>query len=100
MAKLRAESIATHKTREAEAYKTKIHALTDNEAEIIKNNAEARLEIVRNKAQALIKEAAAEETNADSVEGIRRHTEQMTLADSFTGIASNGNMVVSGKLGE
>jgi len=99
-----AEKRATaHKTKvlqEAEAYRQKQTIDADIQAKIILESAEARYNVAKNKSQALIKEATAEEKAAASMEGLRRHTEKMKLAASLEELARNGKMVVSGKNGQ
>jgi len=86
--------------KEAEAYKVKCFIEAENKAKIIRSNAEARLEVAKNKSEALIKEATAEEKGAASMENIRRHTEKMKLSESLQTLAKQGNMIVSGENGQ
>jgi len=86
--------------KEAEAYKEKCHIQADIEAQIIRENANTRLEVAKNKSQALIKEAQAEEKASAPMEGMRRHTEKMKLAEGLKNLASKGHMIVSDKNGQ
>ena len=83
LAEARAQSIATTCLKEAEAYQEKHHIYTDTKVAIIKSEADARLAVAENKAQALTKEAEAEEANSDSMEGLRKHDEKMKMAGSL-----------------
>lgn len=100
LAELRANAFKTKVLKEAEAYKIKCMIEADNKAKIIRENAQARLDVAKNKSEALIKEAVAEEKAASSMEGVRRHTEKMKLASSLEQLAKNGHMVVSGDNGQ
>jgi hypothetical protein len=48
----------------------------------------------------LIKEAEAESANSNKMEGMRRHTEKMSLANAYDNNKSNLKMVVAGKNGQ
>lgn len=77
MAELRANAFKTKVLMEAEAYKAKCMIEADSKALIIRENAIARLDVAKNKSEALIKEATAEEKAQSSMEGLRRHREKM-----------------------
>lgn len=100
LAELRANTFKTKVLMEAEAYKIKCMIEADNKATIIRENAQARLQVAKNKSEALIKEASAEEKAQTSLEGMRRHTEKMTLAESLQNLASKGHMIVAGQNGQ
>jgi hypothetical protein len=100
LAKVRAEAYQTKVIKEAEAYKTQQELLADNNAKIMSENADSRLAVAKDKSQALIKEAGAEERSSTAMEGMRRHEEKMKLADSMQELASKGHMIVSGKNGQ
>jgi hypothetical protein len=100
LAVLRSNAFKTKVLMEAEAYKVKCMIEADQKAAIIKENAQSRLEVAKDKSQALIKEAVAEEKAQSSMEGIRRHNEKMALADSLQNLAAKGHMVVSGENGQ
>jgi hypothetical protein len=87
LAELRANAFKTKVTKEAEAYKIKCMIEADQKAAIIRENAQARLEVAKNKSEALIKEASAEEKSSANMEGLRRHAEKMKLAGSLTNLA-------------
>lgn len=86
--------------KEAEAYAIKMKIEADNEAQIIRNNAQARLNVAKNKSEALIKEATAEEKAASSLEVVRRFEEKMKLAKGLENLARKGHMVISGENGK
>ena len=100
LAEARSEAFKTKVMKEAEAYKEKCHIQADIEAQIIRENANTRLEVAKNKSQALIKEAQAEEKASAPMEGMRRHTEKMKLAEGLKNLASKGHMIVSDKNGQ
>jgi hypothetical protein len=54
--------------------------IADNEAQIILQKADARLEIAKNKSKAFETEADAEKENSSKMEGERMHREKMFLA--------------------
>ena len=99
MAKSRAQANATKVLQEAEAYKLKQHTIADNEASIMRSNAQTRLDVAKNKSQALIKESKAESQNSNNMEPMRIHTEKMKLAGAMQEAAWKGKMVVAGKNG-
>jgi hypothetical protein len=72
----------------------------DIQSQIITENADARLEVAKNKSQALMKEAAAEGNASAAMEGMRRHKEKMKLAGGLKSLASQGHMVVAGANGQ
>ena len=72
---------------------------SENKAKIIRENAEARLEVAKKKSEALIQEANAEEKAQTNMDGMRRHTEKMKLSSALKNLASNGSMVISGENG-
>jgi type IV secretory pathway ATPase VirB11/archaellum biosynthesis ATPase len=72
----------------------------DIEASIIRSNAQARLNVAKNKSEALIKEANAEEKAASSLESVRRFNEKMKLAAGLESLAKKGHMVISGENGK
>jgi len=57
LAEARATAFKNKVVKEAEAYKAKCHIEADIQARIIKENAESRLEVAKNKTAALLKEA-------------------------------------------
>jgi len=83
LAEARAQAFETKVIKEAEAYKAKQEILADVQAKIILENAESRLAVAKDKSQALIREASAEEKAAGPMEGMRRHEEKMKLAGSM-----------------
>ena len=83
LAKLRAETKALVEVKQAEAYKAEAEAEADNEAAIIRDNAQTRLDTARARCAALIKEADAETRNANNMEGIRRHAEKIGAAEAL-----------------
>lgn len=60
LAKIRSDAAATKITQEAIAHQKQMQILADTQAQIIKQNAETRLEVAKNQSQALIKEVQAE----------------------------------------
>jgi len=48
----------------------------------------------------LIKEAVAESSNSNNMEGMRKHTEKIRLAGSLIDVAYGGKMVIAGKTGQ
>jgi hypothetical protein len=74
--------------------------LGDEEVVIIKTEADARLEVAKNRSAALIKEADAELNNSNNMEGMRRHTEKMEMNRALKKLAKKGHMVVSGDNGD
>lgn len=100
LAELRANAFKTKVLKEAEAYRIKCKIEAENKAQIIRDNANARLEVAKNKSEALIKEATAEERAQAAMDGLRRHTEKMKLAEGLQKLASSGHMIVSGENGQ
>lgn len=96
LAEIRSQAFEAKVLKEAEAYKTKMHTEADIKAQIIKENAEARLAVAKDKGTAMIKEASAEERAQSGLEGTRRHDEKMKLADSLKNLAADGHMIISG----
>ena len=99
LAECRSKAKATMILKEAEAYDKQQRLLADQEANIIKLNANTRLEVAESKGQALEKEANAEMEQSDAMEPMRRHLEKMKLNSSLGNLAAKGHMVVSGKNG-
>jgi hypothetical protein len=54
---------------------------------VIRSQAEARLAVAENRCQALGKEAEAESSNSQHMEGMRRHTEKLKMAGSLKHVA-------------
>ena len=77
-----------------------MHTEADIKAKIIRDNAEARLAVAKDKSEAFMKEASSEEKAAGAMEGTRKHDEKMKLAETLKKLSSNGHMVISGKNGE
>ena len=100
LAEKRANAHKTKVLQEAEAYRQMKTIEADTQAKIIMECAETRYNVAKNKSQALIKEATAEEKSSAAMEGIRRHTEKMKLAASLQELAKRGKMVISGKNGQ
>jgi uncharacterized membrane protein YqiK len=100
LAELRANAFKTKVLKEAEAYKIKCMIEAENKARITRENAEARLEVAKAKSEALIREATAEEKAQANMEGLRRHSEKMKLADGLENLARKGNMIVAGENGQ
>jgi len=99
LAEARAKSEATAILKKAEAYRDAHHIATETKVQIITSEAEARLSVAENKCQALSKEADAEMANSNNMEGMRRHTEKLKMADSLKAISESGHMIISGKNG-
>lgn len=59
--------------KESDAYKMQQEIIADTEAQIIRENAQSRLEVAKQKSAALIKEADAESSNADHMQPQRKH---------------------------
>ena len=47
----------------------------------------------------MTKEAEAESSNSEHMEGMRKHDEKMKMAKSLKSMAQSGHMIVSGKNG-
>lgn len=86
--------------KHANAYTDKQHLEADNEAQILRDNASARLAVAKDKTRALIKEAGAESNQQNNMVGQRKHNEKMKLNDALEVLARQGHMVVSGKNGD
>lgn len=71
----------------------------DNQAAILRIEAEARLSVAKDKSQALMKESAAESAQANAMEGTRRHDEKLHMTSALKDVAARGHMVVSNKGG-
>ena len=67
---------------------------------MIKSEAEARLDVAKNRSSALIKEADSELNNSNNMEGMRRHTEKMHMNKALAKLAKKGHMIVSGQNGD
>lgn len=100
LAQIRAEAFKTKVLQEAEAYRTAITIQADKDANIIRQNAAARLQVAQNKSKALITEANAEEKCSGNMEGMRRFSEKLKMANGLKKLATQGHMVISGKQGE
>ena len=87
MAELRSKAQAITILKEAESYKEQQEIIADTEAKIIRENAEARLEVAKSKSAALIKEASAEKNNAQHMQPQRKHTEKMKLTGSMINVS-------------
>mmetsp|Transcript_4395 Transcript_4395/g.7449 ORF Transcript_4395/g.7449 Transcript_4395/m.7449 type:complete len:384 (-) Transcript_4395:74-1225(-) len=100
LAEARAKAKATTITKQAEAYFEQQKINADNEASIIRENAQARLEVAQGKSEALIKEANAEESHAPNMDQLRKFAEKLKLQEALKKLAQNGHMVISGKNGQ
>jgi hypothetical protein len=85
---LRANANALTIEKKAIAHDESQRISADNEAEIIRAEAEARLDVAKNRTTALIKESNAETNQANNMEGMRRHTEKMSLVKGMETMAS------------
>lgn len=99
-AEARARAVEATVIKEAEAFVIKQHIYADTQANILRENADARLQVAKDKSTALIKESQAEQQNSSKMEGLRRFTEKMALADSLSNISVGGKVIVSGKNGQ
>ncbi len=79
LAEIRSKKKETVLNKEAEAYDVQQRSLADDEVEVIRQNANTRLEIAANKGQALGKEADSELQQSNNLEPMRRHMEKMKL---------------------
>jgi hypothetical protein len=77
LSEVRAKAKGTKMHKEAEAYKLEQETLANTEVEVLRSQAQTRLDVAKNRSQALIKEADAELAHSNSMEGMRRHTEKM-----------------------
>ena len=100
LADLRSRAKAKKVLKEAEAHKMEQQDLADTEAAIIRLNAQARLDVAKNRTAALIKESVAETAQSNNLEPKRRHDEKLHMVDALTSVAENGQMVVSNKNGQ
>lgn len=48
----------------------------------------------------MTKEAEAESSNSEHMEGMRRHDEKLKMAKSLQAMSESGHMIVSGKNGQ
>lgn len=85
---------------EAKAYAESIKIAADNQAKILKMEAENRLEAAKLRTQALILEADAEGANAQNLDNKRRHEQRMKLAEDMTELVKHNKIILSGKQGE
>ena len=67
---------------------------------MIRTEAEARLEVAKNRSLALIKESDSELNNSNNMEGMRRHTEKLHMNKALGKLAKKGHMIVSGGNGD
>lgn len=81
MAEVRAEKIALMELKKAEAYVAEVRTEADNQASIIRHNANTRLQVAKDRCSALIKEAEAEAKMSNNMEGMRRHEEKIGAAE-------------------
>ena len=85
---------------EANAFKDAAHLEADNEAEVIRMNALARLAVAKDKCKALITESASESNQQGNMANSRKHDQKMKLNNGLEKLAQKGNMVVSGQNGQ
>ena len=71
-------------------------AEADMEVIVLKENAQARLDVAENKTVALIKECEAEEEQQTNQAPERKFQQKMKLNGSLQHLAKTGHMVVSG----
>lgn len=100
LAEARSKAYETKVIKEAQAYKERVTIEADNAAQIIREDAQARLDVAKAKSQAWIREAQAEERAAAAMEGMRRHEEKMQLAEAMKDMSKKGNFVLAGKSGQ
>lgn len=86
--------------QEAEAFRQQIHLEADNEAEVIRKNAMARLAVAQDKTKALVTEAVQESNQQGNMANQRKHNEKMKLNGALENLARKGHMVVSGQNGQ
>lgn len=72
----------------------------DNEADVIRKNADARLEVAKDKTKALVIESVQESNQQGNMAATRKHTEKMKLNSALEVLAQRGHMVVSGANGQ
>lgn len=86
-------------TKNAEAYKKKVEIQAEIEAQIIQDNANARLEVAKNKSAAMITENEAEMENQEAMAGERAQKQRMKMLDSLKGMGYNSKVVLAGNTG-
>ena len=99
LAQIDAKDTAVRTLAEAKAYEAKRTALADKEAEIIRQSAETRLQVVEDKTEGLLIEMRAEEAIQADLVDKRVHEQRMAQLNSESNFAHRGRMVVSGESG-
>jgi hypothetical protein len=100
LAELRSKTKEVKFRQEAEAFKNQTHLEADNEAEVIRKNAMARLAVAQDKTKALVTEAVQESNQQGNMQMQRKHNEKMKLNNALETLAERGHMVVSGQNGQ
>ena len=66
----------------------------------MRQEAQARLDVAKDKTEALITEAKAESAHTDKFEGLRKFEQRMKLQSALQQLASNGKVILAGKNGQ